>query len=216
MDTLLHFLSNYTNVWIVNAVLIVAFVAIAVLRFRDKRIDDQQLRDAYAAGHAVASTARIDELRRAARAALEGYPKLVETWGTREQPDRYGPAEIQRTKQVIAACWRGGASVDECAQLAQVETDYACMVLADCGLLPGDVLETIENPMAQVDHETSKVIDFDEHVSVYEQWREPQPGDGPEYHAEYQFWLDNRHKVKAKDVRTPMQLIRQDTAGYMD
>lgn len=47
---------------------------------------------------------------------------------------------------------------------------------------------------------------FDEHVSVYEDWRDNGTS----------LIVDNRPHLKTKDKRTPMQLVSFDSAGYMD
>ena len=199
MDTVLQFLSNYTNVLIIDVVLTTALLWIAARIVINKRNHRKGL----------------------ARALLVG-----QTWGNVDNTLQHPPADaieqmpLEKVALLIRTLWRGGMSIDEVAHALSVETDLVVLELARANLLPGEVIETIENPMVNdcdcPAHEWNgrecvcTCTHSTTHPSglTYDQWREGI--------ALRDLVPRQTHHSKTRRLESPLQVVRYDSAGYMD
>lgn len=145
--------------------------------------------------------ARIVINKRNHRKGLAHALLVGQTWGnvdnTLQHPalDAIEQMPLEKVALLIRTLWRGGMSIDEVAHALSVETDLVVLELARAKLLPGEIIATEEAPA---------------HPSglTYDQWREGI--------TLRDLVPRETHHSKTRRLESPLQLIRYDSAGYMD
>lgn len=208
---LFDFLSNYTNVWIVNAILVTALIWMGVRVYRANRKVGQDMSLAYTVGYAAADAA----------ASLTPYRSQLEP--------RIPQISTEKLSLLILVLWDQHASVDEIAETLGLETDAVILELCRIGKLPGEVVDfdfrhpsgidkefdsdaaLVEAATPEPDGKLESAIAEFEHPSglTFEQWREG-------ITLRDLVPREDRHHSKTRRLESPLQLVRYDSAGYMD
>lgn len=197
---LFDILSNTTYVWCFNAFLSATIIALGISLQR-KNARFESLEHAYICGYVAADAANTMRLFETRADHLLSIPDI----------------SAEKLNLLITIVWDQGASVDEVADILGIETDAVILELCRTKRIPGEVVDlqpthpsglTFEewrdgityrdkHPRLVLDEETESVFVNDTGDDV----DQPIP-------------FEVVGHTRTKDARTPLQLVRQDTAGY--